>query len=564
MQSETKEKPLIYILNTEISVEEKLIDRKFNAHHYWLNGIEETPRSSYIGVNIPYAYKFPSNLHESEIIVIDTGPTNSHIDASKSSLSVYYRNDPGSVNFLPLDMYFAVSNIYQNAKKQALIVFCESYSVERYKLQYNGDREQDIQTNTYPFHQPLHIATRYGERIKIAAGGDEKDIKDCLVKYISESSYSIVFQHTYDYDTPLLINEAGEKIAILRKVDNKNVIFLPAIKDKGGLLTELFEKVLPEHADFKDLFPENGSFSWISNPSYISIEERNKIIDIENELKRHEETMTSLQYEYDLIHKKEENIKLRNILKESGDALVHSVMWFLEYIGFTDIQDPDEKVKKTDTTQKLFEEDINFQYDGLHFLMEVKGIGGTSKDTECSQVSKIELRRRGEDKGKLVKRKFKSVYIVNHQRYKEPKERQAIPFTLEQIENAQMTYRAMTYTYELFNVYHMIENGILKKEAVREAFKQDGVINFRETLISLTYNNCFKRHSVYSFTLDGTYTITRADKLAILDNQDHWYLLDIVNLQVNSVDEDQVSEGNAGLQVTELVEGAKEYYLVKA
>ncbi|HCR5059685.1 TPA: hypothetical protein ONC21_004601, partial [Enterobacter kobei] len=257
-------------------------------------------------------------------------------------------------------------------------------------------------------------------------------------------------------------------------------------------------------------------------------------------------------------------IKLRNILKETGDELVYSVKWFLEYIGFTDIVNPDEKVKQEDTTQKLFEEDLNFEYDGLHFLMEVKGIGGTSKDSECSQISKIELRRRGEDKGKVLQRKFKSVYVVNHQRYREPKERQAIPFTSEQIENAQMTYRAMTYTYELFNVYHMIEKGILKKEAVREAFKQDGVINFRESLISLIYNNCFKRYSVYSFTLDGTYTITKADKLAILDNQYHWHLLDIVNLQVNTVDVEQASEGNAGLLVAELVEGAKEYYLVKS
>ncbi|MEQ9917763.1 hypothetical protein ABRQ01_13940 [Pectobacterium aroidearum] len=561
MTHASNEKPLIYLLNTPLDVEEKLQDNKFNAHHYWLNGSKEI-NTNFSSIEIDYAYDFPSDLHEAEIVVIDTLPTNHHIEVNNSPVSVHYRYTPSSVNHLPLDMYFVIRNIFQNHRKQIIVVFCESLDNKSYRLKYNGEINDQIDTNTYPFFQPLNLAHRVGKRILLAKGDKEKEIKNCLSKYIANSSYKLVFTHLWGYDTPLLTNEAGENVAMMRFVDNKSIIFLPSIDDKKGFLLELFDKVFPEHPDFKILFPENGSFSWMSNPSYISIEERNKMIDIENELKRHEETIALLKQEYESIHNKDENVKLRNILKETGDELVYSVKWFLEYIGFTDIVNPDEKVKQEDTTQKLFEEDLNFEYDGLHFLMEVKGIGGTSKDSECSQVSKIELRRRGEDKGKTVQRKFKSVYVVNHQRYREPKERQAIPFTPEQIENAQMTYRAMTYTYELFNVYHMIEKGILKKEAVREAFKQDGVINFRESLISLTYNNCFKRFSVYSFTLDGTYTITRADKLAILDNQYHWHLLDIVNLQVNTVDVDQASEGNAGLQVAELVEGAKEYYLV--
>ena len=563
MTHASNEKPLIYLLNTPLDVEEDLQDNKFNAYHYWLNGTEEI-NTNFSFIDIDYANEFPRDLHEAEIIVIDTLPTNHHIEANNSPISVHYRNLPSSVNFLPLDMYFVIHNIFQNRSKQIVVIFCESFDNESYQLNYNGVTNPPIITNTYPFQQSLNLAHRVGKRIFLAKGDEEKEIKNCLSKYITNSSYKLVFTNLWGNDTPLLTNEAGENVAMMRLVDNKSIIFLPSIDDKKGFLLELFDKVLPEHPNFKILFPENGSFSWISNPSYISIEERNKIIDIENELKRHEETIALLKQEYESIHNKDENIKLRNILKETGDELVYSVKWFLEYIGFTDIVNPDEKVKQEDTTQKLFEEDLNFEYDGLHFLMEVKGIGGTSKDSECSQISKIELRRRGEDKGKVLQRKFKSVYVVNHQRYREPKERQAIPFTSEQIENAQMTYRAMTYTYELFNVYHMIEKGILKKEAVREAFKQDGVINFRESLISLIYNNCFKRYSVYSFTLDGTYTITKADKLAILDNQYHWHLLDIVNLQVNTVDVEQASEGNAGLLVAELVEGAKEYYLVKS
>lgn len=89
---------------------------------------------------------------------------------------------------------------------------------------------------------------------------------------------------------------------------------------------------------------------------------------------------------------KMKNVKLRNLLKESGDELVFSVKWFLEYIGFENIVNPDDDVDEE--AGELFEEDLNFKYEGLSFILEVKGIGGTSTDAQCSQISKIELRRR--------------------------------------------------------------------------------------------------------------------------------------------------------------------------
>ncbi|MCG3024452.1 hypothetical protein KZ310_34660, partial [Escherichia coli] len=64
-------KPLIYLLNTELTVEDKLKSLGFNAHHYWLNGRENFNRSRTY-VNIPYKYDFPDNLHESEIVIFDT------------------------------------------------------------------------------------------------------------------------------------------------------------------------------------------------------------------------------------------------------------------------------------------------------------------------------------------------------------------------------------------------------------------------------------------------------------------------------------------------------------
>lgn len=555
----TENKPLIYLLNTEISVEEKLQQKGFNAEHYWMNGREEV-YSSYASMRQPYQNDLPGNLHEAEIVVIDTGLSDTHRPAQNSPLSVFYRGAPSSINFFPLDMFHVIDNIYSTQSKQCLIIFCESNDIESYEIEIDNRTVSTVNTSTYPFRNSLSIERRVGKRIHLAKTDSEKEIKNCLSKYLEDSHYKLIFKYpSAKVDTPLLLNDSNEVISMIRRMgDNKTIILLPVIAKKEEFLAELLDKVLPEHPDFTSLFPNNGSFSWITNPSYISIEERNKIIDIENELARHDEAIAALQSEYTEIHNKDENIKLRNLLKETGDELVFSVKWFLEYIGFEKIVNPDEEVNED--AGELFEEDLNFEYDGLHFLLEVKGLGGTSTDYQCSQVSKIELRRRKQ----FPQNRYKSVYIVNHQRYKEPKTRQLIPFKTEQIENAEMTYRGMTFTYELFTVYHMLEKGVLKKEDVREAFKQDGLIDFRRTLNRLSLKSCLRKYTVYSFNLDGSVSITKADKIAIQDNQDHWHLLDIVNIQVNNADVEEATEGSAGIQVSQLVEGARDYYLVKA
>lgn len=558
-QMKPESKPLIYLLNTEINVEDKLRSLGFNAHHYWLNGREyfDNRRTH---LNVPYQYDFPDNLHESEIVIFDIQAGDLHRSADNSPLSVYYQRSPSAINFLPLDMYFASSNIFSSRRKQCLIVFCGEQEEGTYNLSIDEGLSTPITTSSlHCIAKYLNSSKRTGARLEIVNSPEEREIKNCLSKYLEGSFYTVVFPNLITrHDTPLVSNDAGEITGFIRRdPDNKLIICLPQIHNKEDFLSELLDKVLPEHPDFSSLFPNNGSFSWISKPAYISVEERNKILDIENEIKRHEETIQSLRHEFEGIHNKDENFKLRNLLKESGDELVFSVKWFLEYIGFTNIINPDDDVDEE--AGELFEEDLNFEYDGLSFILEVKGIGGTSTDAQCSQISKIELRRRKQ----YPERKFKSVYIVNHQRYKEPKARQQIPFTSEQIENAEMTYRGMTFTYELFNVYHMLEKGVLQKQDVREAFKQDGVIDFYDSLKKLNFKTCFKKYTAYSFILDGTFTITKADKLAIQDKDDHWHLLSIINIQVESVNVDEASEGSAAIQVEQLVDGARSYYLIK-
>ncbi|MDE8556531.1 hypothetical protein [Pantoea vagans] len=334
---------------------------------------------------------------------------------------------------------------------------------------------------------------------------------------------------------------------------------MPSFKDQAEFIQDLFCNVLPDAKGFDSFFPENGKFKWTEDFSYISVEERNKILDIDKELKRHELTLASLKTEYEKIHDKDENVKLRNMLKETGDELVFAVKWFLEHIGFTNVVDPDKDVDVE--AGEVFEEDLNFEHNGIHFLLEVKGIGGTSTDAQCAQISKIALRRKKANPGNT----YKAIYIVNHRRYKAPKERELIPFNENQITDAEIANRGMTFTYELFNIYHIIEAGVISKETARKAFKQEGLIDFRHSLHRLEFNHCYDRVVVYSLRIpaDSNFTVSRVDKIAIQDSANHWHLLNIESIEIDRVPYDAINNGTAGIKVDRIVPGARDYYVVK-
>lgn len=556
-------KPLIYLLNTSKKVEQAL-SPVFNVNHCWMNGYETYEATKHRPLEIPYSSELPSNLHEAEIVVIDTGLRGSFIKGH-SSIKVIYRHTPSFVDLFPIDMYTAITNIFSTEKLQLLFIFCESNNDEVYTFQNEAGGLSQIQINTYcfPKYHGFKPSKRVGNRMKVVAGQKGKEIKQCLEKYLPQSKYNFVFQvyqGENSQDIPLLVNEAGECVAFLRRMGSKVVFFFPEIHDKAGLLLDLFNNILPDIGFSGEIFPNHGSFKWINDFSYISLDERNKLVDIDDEIKRHEETLLFLKEEYERVHSKDENVKLRAMLKETGNELVSAVKWFLEYIGFTNVVDPDKDVDVD--AGEVFEEDLNFEYNGVHFLLEVKGIGGTSTDAQCAQISKIVLRRRKANPSNT----YKAVYIVNHRRYKAPKEREVIPFNVNQIEDAEMAQRGMTFTYELFNIYYMIEADIISKEAARDAFKQEGLINFRQSLHKLGFNHCYNKALVYSLVIPegGSFTITKADKIAIQDNDNHWHRLSIESLQIDRVDYEEVRNGIVGVKVDKLVPGARDYYVVKA
>ena len=107
-------------------------------------------------------------------------------------------------------------------------------------------------------------------------------------------------------------------------------------------------------------------------------------------------------------------------------------------------------------------------------IIEIKGIGGTSKNSDCSQINTIK-HRRAEQRGSFD---VSALYLVNHQRYLPPKNRRNPPFNEQQINDAANEKRGLLTTYDLFKLNSNIEAGFVKKEDARAALLQHGLVTF--------------------------------------------------------------------------------------
>ena len=168
--------------------------------------------------------------------------------------------------------------------------------------------------------------------------------------------------------------------------------------------------------------------SWLTNQEYELPEIIKLNRDKEEALRLYEKTIVQKDEEIKSIRIKYEF--LYDMLIETGDTLVTNVKQYLEWLGFDNVQSMDEEVKEGED----FQEDLQIRLDNNELLIiEVKGLYGTSKDNECSQISKIELRRIHE----RIYSNVHSLYVVNNERGKEPLKRQIPPFTESQIHDAE-------------------------------------------------------------------------------------------------------------------------------
>lgn len=347
----------------------------------------------------------------------------------------------------------------------------------------------------------------------------------------------------------LLNNESGECVSYLCFPSNDYLqIVLPQVKDKAGLLKDLFETFLFRVCS--DYFPDVEAHSWIQSDIYKLPDEFEIQQKIDATREEYERAIGQLEEDAKVISDK--NLYLKQLITESGSVLVKAVKSFLEWLGFENVVDKDETLREGD----LKEEDICFEYGGNHIFMEVKGINGTSTDGDCSQVDKIVNRRMRE----LDSTNVHGVYVVNHQRNIEPIKRQIPPFNENQIKDAEDQSRTLIYTMQLFALYSDIEKGFITKERARKELLQVGLAHFHSHLKSLgTPYDYFNKDTVFCLDLQGI-QVSIGDTLFYEDSLRRLVGLKVESLQQENRDVDTATNSKTGIKVDRKVPRNREIF----
>lgn len=490
----------------------------------------------------------PDNLHEYSVIIEDLSAHRETItydytkndvkgkfyDAEDNFRCLCLKRPQNIFDPVPFGAAFIANSLKYKEDFLIKILFqAKRYEVGYYQMNSNYYRDEVFgRFSNYQYVNNFTLNAKCGDRIIVA---DNKLAKMLFVGLEEQISYVQTYFHSYHYDTdgitrinnknflPLLTNGQGEIISYAYYEENKCItIMFPILLDKRLLLERLFKDFL--YQTFSELFPMQKENSWLTNREYELPEILKLNRDKEEALRIYEESIA--QKDKAIKDIREKYNYLFDMLTESGETLVNKVKRYLEWLGFDNVQSMDEEVKEGED----FQEDLQIHLDNNELLIiEVKGLHGTSKDNECSQISKIELRR-------IHERKYSNVhalYIVNNERGKEPLKRQIPPFTETQIKDAEFAHRAMAYTYQLFNLYFEIESGIISKEEARNALFQNGLVDFRSNFKSIGKPyDYFKNNKVACVELHDT-ILSVGDKVYFEDDRKRLNVVEIVNIQVN-------------------------------
>ena len=157
---------------------------------------------------------------------------------------------------------------------------------------------------------------------------------------------------------------------------------------------------------------------------------------------------------------------------------------------------------------------------------------------------------------------MRGLYIVNNELSIEPLKRTLPPFNKVQIQDAINDERGLAYTWQLFNLYYNIENGVITKEEARHRLLKSGLIDFTPNLQFIgTPYNILKDGSVICIELNGV-QLEKGDTIAF-ENNGRYEKRTIVNIQQDHKDVQECNNGRVGIEVDKAVTRIKELYLVK-
>jgi len=199
--------------------------------------------------------------------------------------------------------------------------------------------------------------------------------------------------------------------------------------------------------------------------------------------------------------------------------------------------------------ENIFEEDIQIDIPEGLLIIECKGIGGTSTDSDFNQISKIK-HRRCKERGKFD---VYALYLVNHQRYLPPLSRQNPPFSIEQIHDAINDERGLLTTWQLFNLYFDIENKIITRDEVKSAMLSYGFVEFKPS-------NLIYLDEPKELFQNGTICIININEIELsvkdsiyIEKNGKFEISKILDIQINSKSVPTASTGEIGIKLDKKV-----------
>lgn len=493
--------------------------------------------------------------HENDVILLDLFSRrkepnyNVHgsINRYKYQLSKIYA-DYSNIDYRPIGSYLLKEHLdAYTAKKRFIIVFSNRNS----SLLDIGEDEFML----YDFNDNVpSVNISEGDEINLISHKKYNELNRVLVKHKDTFEYKVRFE---DFDSeleatqhPLMKNYNNDVISYLDESDSNIFLFLPNSSEKDELLFDLITSVIPEI--LPEALPEYATFEWLDKEEYLFRENillnKKKTEKIES-FKRE---MRSLDDQIEAIRK--DKIFFHKILTATDAELVNSLIEYLEWLEFENVLNVDEE----EDEEGFLKEDIRVtleENEGV-LVIECKGIGGTSKDHECSQVLKFKTRLQEE------RQKFDvfGLYIVNHERHIEPINRSNPPFQPQQIKDAKNDKRGLITTWQLFNLHRSIEEGVLTKKQARKSLLKIGLVDFiQDEWIELSkINQVFKEPSVITFN-DNNSKISKGDKL-VYKKRDQLKEVKILSIQVDNKSVEETSGANLeyGFKVDSLIpEGTK-------
>ncbi len=508
-------------------------------------------------------YDFPLNLHEYDIIIIDLDgyktidykPEDHHKEThtGKSSSRLLSSFPETLFDPRPLSSYLLRIELNKISNRKYLVL---AFSSEAYYIEYEtvrttegrSERQGIVKYNIYSFwdHVPFS-EIKYGTEITVN-NKMRDDLQVLFEKYKANTTYNQTFLHPTKWVNnesiedgkyfPLMKNMNNDIISYIEMNENENLIILPQIKEKSDFLLEFLTKVAP--SIYPELFPFSTTFNWKDLKEYWLPNHSNLLSDKSNIQKEYEKKIKECDKIIDSNLTK--FLFLHEIITETDDTLVKSLIKFLKWLEFDNVNDYDE----TNSESNILEEDIQVELSEGLLIIECKGIGGTSTDPDCSQISKIKHRRcRDRDSFDVY-----ALYIVNHQRYLPPLKRQNPPFTENQIQDAKDDERGLLSTWQLFNLYYEIENGIISKEEARQTILEFGLIEFRPK--NLNYidepTELFYGGEICIVNIDNI-SISVNDEL-IVEKNGKFDKVNVLDIQVNGKSVTNGSQGELGLKLS--------------